>query len=83
MRDEHCRARCFACVARAIRTRCHTSCACVACVICTCRLPRRASLARISRVDHAGRAASARDDKLFSLIITHVNKLIRQVIDVR
>jgi hypothetical protein len=83
VRVEHCRARCFVCVARAVRTRCHTSCACVACVICKCRLPRRASLARISHVDHAGRATSARDNKLFSFIITHVNKLIRQVIYVR
>jgi hypothetical protein len=70
-------------VARAIRTRCNTSCACVMCVICMCRLPRRASLARISGVDHAGRTTTARDNKLFSFIITHVNKLICQVIYVR
>jgi hypothetical protein len=73
----------FACVARAIRMCCHTLCACVACAIYTCRLPCRASLACTSRVDPAGRAASARDNKLFSLIITHVNKLILQVIYVR
>jgi hypothetical protein len=75
MCDEHCRARCFACVARAIRTRCHMSCACVACVICTCRLPHRASFARISRVDDVGRTTSARDNKLFSLMNTHVNNV--------
>jgi hypothetical protein len=32
-------------------------------------------LARISRVDHMCRAESARDNKLFSLINTHVNKV--------
>jgi hypothetical protein len=54
---------------------CHTSFACVACAIYMCRLPCRASLALISRVDHVGRAASTRDNKLFSLIITHVNNV--------
>jgi hypothetical protein len=47
----------------------------VACVICTCRLPRRASFARISRVDDAGRTTSARDNKLFSLTNTRVNNV--------
>jgi hypothetical protein len=39
---------------------------------------RRASgsrVTRISRVDHVCRAASARDNKLFSLINTHVNNV--------
>jgi hypothetical protein len=65
----------FMCVAHAIRTRFHMSCVRVACAICTCRLPCRTSLTRISRVDHVGRATSARDNKLFSLIITHVNNV--------
>jgi hypothetical protein len=70
------RRRCsFACVARAVRTRCHTSFACISCAIYTCRLACRASLARISHVDHMCRAESARDNKLFSLINTHVNKV--------
>jgi hypothetical protein len=63
----------FACVARAVRTRCHTSFVCVACAIYTCLLTCRTSLARISRVDHVCRASSVRDNKLFSLINTHVN----------
>jgi hypothetical protein len=67
----HCRACCFACVACAVRTRCHMSFACVACAIYTCRSPCRASLACISRVDHVCRPASMRDNKLFSLINTH------------
>jgi hypothetical protein len=65
----------FACVACAICTCCHTSCACVACAIYTCRLPCRVSLVHISHVDHVGRATSASDNKLFSLIITHVNNV--------
>jgi hypothetical protein len=40
-----------------------------------CRASRHALLARISRVDQVGRAVSARDNKLFSIIITHVNKI--------
>jgi hypothetical protein len=32
-------------------------------------------VARISRVDDAGRATSARDNKLFSLMNTHVNNV--------
>jgi hypothetical protein len=40
-----------------------------------CRASRRALLARISRVDRVGRAAFARDNKLFSIIITHVNNI--------
>jgi hypothetical protein len=39
---------------------------------CVCRAYRRALLAHVSRVDHVGRAASARDDKLLPLIITYV-----------
>jgi hypothetical protein len=49
-------------------------CTRVAC-LATCRLPCHVSLTRISRVDHVGRAASARDNKLFSLIITRVNNV--------
>ena len=70
-----CRRASFARVARAVRTRCHTSFACVTCAMYTCRLPCRTSLARISRVDHVCRVMSARDNKLFSLINTHVNKV--------
>jgi hypothetical protein len=58
---------------RAVRTRCHTSSACVACATYACRSPCRASFTHISRVDGAGRTTSARDNKLFLLIITHVN----------
>jgi hypothetical protein len=58
---------------RAVRTRCHTSSACVACATCACRSPCRALFTRISRVDGTGRTTSARDNKLFLLIITHVN----------
>jgi hypothetical protein len=65
----------FARVTRAVRTRCHTSFACVACAIYTYCSPCRASLARISRVDHVGLATSARDNKLFSLIIIYVNSV--------
>jgi hypothetical protein len=65
----------YARVTRVVRTRCHTSFACVACAIYTCRLPCRTSLARISRVDHVGCATSARDNKLFSLIIIYVNNV--------
>jgi hypothetical protein len=68
----YCRAP-FACVTRAVRTRCHTSFACVACATYACRSPCCASFARISRVDDAGRTTSARNNKLFLLIITHVN----------
>jgi hypothetical protein len=62
-------------VVRVLFVCCRTSFACVACAIYTCRLPCRASLVCISRVDHVGRAASKRDNKLFSLIITHVNNV--------
>jgi hypothetical protein len=48
---------------------------CVACATCTCRSPCHASFARISRVDDAGRTTSARDNKLFSLMNTHVNNV--------
>jgi hypothetical protein len=65
----------FARVTRAVRTRCHTSFACVACAIYTCRSSCRASFARIFRVDDAGRTTSARGNKLFFLIITHVNNV--------
>jgi hypothetical protein len=37
-----------------------------------CRASRRVLLAHVSRVDHVGRAASARDDKLLPLITTCV-----------
>jgi hypothetical protein len=63
------------CVVRALFACCHTSFACIACAIYTCRLPYHASLARILCVDHVGRAASACDNKLFSLIITHANNV--------
>ena len=62
----------FVRVTRAVRTRCHTSFACVACAIYPCRLPCHAS-ARITRVDHVGRATSTLDNKLFSPINTYVN----------
>ena len=65
----------FARVTRAVRTRYHTSFACVACVTYTCRSPCCASFARISRVDDTGRTTSARDNKLFSLVNTHVNNV--------
>jgi hypothetical protein len=65
----------FACVAHVVRTRCRTLFACVACAIYMCRSPCRASLARITRVDHMCRATSTRDNKLFSLINTHVNNV--------
>jgi hypothetical protein len=45
-------------IARVVLTRCRAPFTCVA---------------RISRVDHACRAVSARDNKLFSHINTHVN----------
>jgi hypothetical protein len=67
---------CRASIARgthAVRTRCHTSSACVACATYACRSPYRASFTHISRVDGAGRTMSAHDNKLFLLIITHVN----------
>jgi hypothetical protein len=53
----------------------HTSFACVACATYSCRSPCRASFARISRVDDAGRTTSAHDNKLFSLTNTHVNNV--------
>jgi hypothetical protein len=65
----------FVRVTRAVRTRCHTSFACVACATYTCRSPCRASFARISRVDDAGRMTSARDNKLFLLMNAHVNNV--------
>jgi hypothetical protein len=65
----------FARVTRAVRTRRHTSFACVACSTYKCRSPCRASFTRISRVDGAGRTTSAHDDKLFSLTNTHVNNI--------
>jgi hypothetical protein len=58
---------------RAVRTCCHTSSACVACATYAYRSPFRASFTRILRVDGAGHTTSARDNKLFLLIITHVN----------
>jgi hypothetical protein len=60
-------------VTRAVRTRCHVSSACVACATYACCSPCRASFARISRVDGAGRTKSSRDNKLFLFIVTHVN----------
>jgi hypothetical protein len=63
----------FARVTRAVRTHCHTSLACVTYATYTCRSPCRASFARISRVDDAGRTTSARDNKWFSLTNTHVS----------
>jgi hypothetical protein len=65
----------FACVTRAVRTRCHTSFACVVCATYSCRSSCHASFARISRVDDAGRTTSAHDNKLFSLTKTHVNNV--------
>jgi hypothetical protein len=58
---------------RAVRTCCHTSSACVACATYICRSPYRASFTRISRADGASRTTSAPDNKLFLLIINHVN----------
>jgi hypothetical protein len=65
----------FVRVTRAVRTRCHTSSACVACATYTCHSPCCASFARISRVDDVCRATSVGYNKLFSPIITHVNKI--------
>jgi hypothetical protein len=39
------------------------------------RVPFARVVARISRVDHVYRATSARDNKLFSLISTHVSNI--------
>ena len=66
---------CRASFARAVRTCRHTLFACVACATYSCRSPCRASFARISRVDDAGRTTSAHDNKLFSLTNTHVNNV--------
>jgi hypothetical protein len=64
---------------RAIFAYCHVRCrksfACVARAIYTCHLPCHASSARILRVDHVCRMASARDNKLFSLMNTRVDNL--------
>jgi hypothetical protein len=49
----------------------HTS----SCAIRVCHASCRASLAHVSRVDHVGRATSARDNKLFSRVNTHVIKV--------
>jgi hypothetical protein len=65
----------FARVTCAVRTRCHTLFAYVACATYTCRSPCYASFARILRVDNAGRTTSSRNNKLFLLIITHVNNI--------
>jgi hypothetical protein len=65
----------FTCVVRVVRTRCHTSFVGVTRAVYTCRLPCHASLACILRVDHVCGAASARDNKLFSLINTHVSNV--------
>jgi hypothetical protein len=65
----------FVRVTRAVRTRCHTSFTCVACATYTCRSPCCTSFAHISRVDDAGRTTSSRDNKLFSLMNTHVNNV--------
>jgi hypothetical protein len=62
-------------VARAVRTRRHTSFACVTCATCSRRSPCHASFARISRIDDAGRTTSAHDNKLFSLTNTHINNV--------
>jgi hypothetical protein len=70
----YCRAS-FARVTRAVRTRCHTSYACVACATYLCHSSCRASFARISRVGGAGRTKSTRDNKLLSLTNTHVNNV--------
>ena len=68
---------------RAVRTcdaRCRrVVCAYSSCVILACRVPfARVVTRRVrasSRDDHVCRAASARDNKLFSLINTHVNNV--------
>jgi hypothetical protein len=65
----------FALVARAVRTLRHTLFARVACATYSCRSPCRALFTRISRDDHVGRATSAPDNKLFSIIITHANNI--------
>jgi hypothetical protein len=58
---------------------CHACCShTLSCAVRVCRAPRRALLApvaRISRVDHVCRAASARDNKLFALISIHINNV--------
>jgi hypothetical protein len=65
----------FTRVTRAVRTRCHTSFACVACATYTCRSPCCVSFAHIPRVDDAGRTTSSHDNKLLSLMNTHVNNV--------
>jgi hypothetical protein len=54
-----CRVHCLACAIHALLRAFHV-----------CRASRRVLLARVSRVNHVGHAASARDDKLLPLIIT-------------
>ena len=46
-----------------------------ACCLRVIVIPSRVRVAHISRIDHVCRAASARDNKLFSLINTHVNNV--------
>jgi hypothetical protein len=70
-----CHARCFASRPRAVSYNVvchHMSCACVTCATYICCSPCHALLAC---VDHVCRAASARDNKLFSLISTHVSEV--------
>jgi hypothetical protein len=67
----HCRVCCFVCRPHFVSY----SDACIVCAIYTRRLPCRTSLAHIWHVDYVCRAAFARDNKLFSHIITHVNKV--------
>jgi hypothetical protein len=46
-----------------------------ACCLRVIVIPSRVRVAHISRIDHVCRAASTRDNKLFSLINTHVDNV--------
>jgi hypothetical protein len=64
----HALSRVLACHSRAVARHHHF-------FACSCHASG-SRVARISRVDHVCRAASARDNKLFSFINTHVNNVI-------
>ena len=55
--------------------RCFVQCRVSSHVVCVRRVCHLHVSLALPRVDHAGRATSARDNKLFSLIITHVNNV--------
>jgi hypothetical protein len=65
-----CRLLSIASVARPVRTHCRASFACVARLAACC-----SRMSRVSRMSITGVAASARDNKLFSRINTHVNNV--------